>query len=108
MIAAAPAAGTCGSKPCWREAPAPYVYKYSDRDRTPDGIKSMQVKGLPTGSGAIKLTGDGAMLQVPALPLSLPVTAQVQASNGTCWEATFETDIRKNDSEQFSARANDP
>ncbi len=36
----------------------------------------------------IAVLGHGANLPFPALPLALPVRAQLRASNGSCWEAS--------------------
>jgi hypothetical protein len=38
------------------------------------------------------------------LPLAGPIVAQLQATNGQCWEATFGGEgVRRNDAEQFQA-----
>ena len=46
------------------------------------------------------LKGRGQLLDVPDLPvLSLPVTAQMQSSDGECWEATYSATLRNQESE---------
>jgi hypothetical protein len=106
--AAAPPGGTCGAKPCWRGVPAPYAFKYRDRELSPDGIKILQVKSPQNGKVAVKVTGGGAALPISTLPLSSPVTVQLQASNRDCWEARFGARIRSNDTEKFQARGDTP
>jgi len=57
------------------------------------------------GSARIVLTGRGAGLPLPELPLLTPVTAQlVRGDGGGCWDATFST-ARKNTATRFKARA---
>jgi hypothetical protein len=46
----------------------------------------------------------GARLGLPALPLATPVTVQLQAANGQCWETVYDAAI-VNDVTQFKARA---
>jgi len=85
--AVVPAAGTCGTKPCW-QAIAP-GFKYKDRSGTPDGI--LKAKLLVGGSkpARVAIKGKGGALPPLGLPLTDPVTVQVQLSNGTCLEATY-------------------
>jgi hypothetical protein len=49
----------------------------------------------------VKAHGDS--LVVPALPLMLPVAAQVRSADGACYGAAFSTPS-KNDPTQFSAK----
>jgi hypothetical protein len=49
--------------------------------------------------------GRGPRLALPSLPLTPPVLAQLQASNGSCWEAIYRTPVA-NDTIQFIAGAN--
>jgi hypothetical protein len=43
------------------------------------------------------------LLAVPVLPVAtLPVTAQLVSSDGTCWSSTFST-TRRNDAAQLKA-----
>jgi hypothetical protein len=46
-----------------------------------------------------------ANLDLPATPLTAPVTVQLQAATGTCWTAEYSTNIRKNEGGTFIARA---
>jgi hypothetical protein len=53
---------------------------------------------------AIRVDGRGTNLDMPPLPIaSLPVTVQLQNSDGSCWEATFSVP-RKNQTDQFRAK----
>lgn len=107
MTATAPAGGICGTRSCWKGSP-PLSFKYSDRDRTPAGIKQLQVVATSAGTASVKLTGSGPSLPLPSLPLSAPVTVQVQATNGTCWNAVFYDLVTRNDAATFTARADAP
>src|SRR6185369_17719118 len=56
----APAGGTCGTNPCWKQLGsvlAPKGYKYRDRDGLPDDFDAMTLKsGL---DGKVKMTLKG-------------------------------------------------
>jgi hypothetical protein len=41
------------------------------------------------GQAAILLKGKGADLRMPTLPLTAPVTVQLQAASGQCWSASY-------------------
>ena len=43
---------------------------------------------------------------LPDLPLSVPLTAQLQSANGQCWEATFSRPgLSRNDGQNFKANS---
>jgi hypothetical protein len=86
--ARAPAGGTCGTKPCWKLL-AGKGFNYSDNDKTPDGLKKLQLRAGVEGRAQVKAGGTGVRLTPPPLPLALPARVQLQASNGACWEAVF-------------------
>ena len=46
----------------------------------------------------------GVPLPDLGLPLALPVTVQVEAQSGECWEATY-SEARQNDGEKFKAKS---
>jgi hypothetical protein len=48
--------------------------------------------------------GEGENLEMPPLPLTAPVRAQLQAANGECWEAVYSQFIAKNQSDMLKAR----
>lgn len=94
-----PASGTCGSKPCWKALGNPAGskgYRYKDNDRTPHGIQKMVLKPGADGKSKVVIKGgqdhvfDGGP-GTPALPLTLPVTVQLQNASGACWQATYDT-----------------
>ncbi len=51
------------------------------------------------------LTARRRNLDLPATPLTAPVTVQIQAANGTCWTAEYGAHIRKNTGGVFAAAA---
>jgi hypothetical protein len=86
-----PPAGTCGLKPCWKPIGLRgYVYK--NKQGLPDGVMSVKLFAGVNDTAKIQAVGRGASLQTPALPLTLPVTAQLVIVNGgsmECWQTTF-------------------
>lgn len=106
--ARAPAGGMCATKPCWKgfgSPPGAKGYKRIDKTLVPDGIQRLQLSPGPDGKATIMLKGRGANLtDLPTLPLTLPVRAQLQALNGVCWEAAYST-FSTNDLRQFKAKA---
>jgi hypothetical protein len=89
--AALPAGGVCNGNPCWT-AVNEDTYVYLDPDASPDGV----VSALLDAPGRIRLRvkASGPLLSgrpngLPALPLTPPVRAQLQASDGLCWEGVF-------------------
>jgi hypothetical protein len=100
--AAVPAAGQCGKTDCWKRTPS--GVKYKDDDGTPLGVTRV---GARSGDrSTVKVQGRGANLQMPALPLTLPVRVQLQTETGACWEAVFSAaGARKNLSSEFAGRS---
>ena len=56
------------------------------------------------GAAHVIVKGRGANLALPTLPLTPPVLVQLQASNGSCWEASYSTSVA-NDAHKFIAGA---
>jgi hypothetical protein len=83
---AVPAGGTSDGKPCWRRHRA--GFRFRGKDVAGDGIARVDLEPGRNGKAAIAVHGHGANLPFPALPLALPVTVQLRASNGACWEAS--------------------
>jgi hypothetical protein len=104
----APAGGLCGPAPCWKglgSPPGSKGYKRKDKTLTPDGMEKLHLKPGDAGKAKISGKGRGANLTgLPTLPLALPVRAQLQAANGTCWEAVYSTSSR-NDDTRFKAKS---
>jgi 6-phosphogluconolactonase (cycloisomerase 2 family) len=85
---------------CWKTTTLGFDYR--DKYRTPEGLFEIRLRPGADGSAQITLSGRGEHLELPSLPLGLPVRAQLQASNGECWEATYST--ANMSSVRFSAR----
>lgn len=101
----APAGGTCGTKPCWKTLGIK-GFGYKDAERTPTGADKVSLKAGLQGKAKAQFKGKGANLDPFALPLPLPVTAQLQAANGQCWAASFSAaGVSKNDGVQFKGKS---
>src|SRR5262249_10936374 len=85
LEAAVPAGGTCTGNPCWRRRRA--GLRFRSTDRAADGISRVDLRPGREGKAVIAVQGRGANLPFPALPLTVPVRVELQASNGSCWEA---------------------
>jgi len=85
----APAGGTCGGAgACWTSHGSDRV-TYDDTAATPDGLTQIKVQAGEDGKAKAQVVGKGPNLHVPALPLTAPVTVQLHAGGGACWEGTF-------------------
>lgn len=102
LMASLPAAGTCGGKPCWKAKRT--GFKYKDKELTPDGVFAATLKVARTGA-ALAVNGKGANLDLPTLPLGLPVRVQLHRTDASiCWETTFAA-AKKNTSSLLKARS---
>jgi len=86
LDAVAPAASTCDGTPCWVVTNTT-GFRYTDPDASSEGLRRVVLRAGTNPK--IAVNGRGPRLTPPSLPLSLPVTAQVQAENGNCWSAEF-------------------
>jgi hypothetical protein len=87
-----PPGGTCGTKPCWRATTTSFAYRNTVGD--PDGIIKLVLKAGTAGRAKVQATAKGVNFQTPALPLTLPVTAQLVIADDVssqCWQTTFTT-----------------
>ena len=104
--ALAPASGDCVVLPrlrdCW--TPGATKVNYSDPFATPDGLKTIRFLAGTAGKARLRLTAKGEDMKMPALPLGLPIRAQLQSANGECWEASFST-ATTNSNTQLKARS---
>jgi poly(3-hydroxybutyrate) depolymerase len=99
---AAPAAGTCHGRPCWKANAR--GYRYVDTDATPSGLRQIVLASGAGGKAHVAVKGQGANLALPALPIShLPITVQLVSGDGACFEATYATTLR-NQADQLKAR----
>jgi DNA-binding beta-propeller fold protein YncE len=95
--------GTDGATPCWRTSAAAFTYK--DVRRSPDGVSRAKLQSGGAGGARVLVRARGENVKTPALPLALPVRAQMQrAGSALCWEAVYGTALR-NDAGQFVGKA---
>jgi hypothetical protein len=108
----APTGGTCGTKSCWKGLGKPAGskgYAYLDKGATPHGVRMVSLRPGVAGKARTAVQAQGDLVSVsptrfPTMPLVLPVRAQIQATNGECWAATFGTPLR-NDAAKFQAKS---
>jgi hypothetical protein len=108
LLAKVPAEDTrAEDKKCWgalgKNPPGSRGFKYKNEDRTPEGVDTLLLKPGRTKEAAILLEGKGLNLAMPPLPLTLPVTVQLHAAGGPCWEAQYSSPS-KNDPGEFRAK----
>ena len=94
--------GSCRGKPCWRVSSS--GLKYGDKTRSPDGIAKVVYKQGLDGKSAILLKARGARTSVAPPPYSLPVTIQMHASAGVCFE-TLHGAASKNEGIGFASKS---
>ena len=103
--ARAPAGMLCGAGTvaCWRAKGVGFTYR--DRLLLPDGLKLVTLKSGDVGAARALVKGKGPALDVPALPVAVPLTAQLVNSDGDCWQATYgASGVVRNDPTQFNGR----
>jgi hypothetical protein len=103
-----PAGGVCGTNPCWT-AVNDNTFIYRDPDGTPDGVDSALLDAPVSNRRRFRVKAAGPLLSgrpygLPALPLTPPVRAQLQARDGLCWEGVYSAP-GKNTTERFIARS---
>jgi YVTN family beta-propeller protein len=107
LLTSATAAGGsfCGTGPCWKLATNQRSASYKSKPLTPDGLASLSVKSGPPRKASIKAKAKGALLDLPGLGLTPPVTMRLQRSDiPYCWEATYSTPSA-NTATQFKAKS---
>lgn len=105
MALRAPAGGTCGAVPCWKEKKTT-GFTYADKERTPDGVRKVVLRTGLNGKAKITLSAKGDEIPLPPLgpeALLLPLRVQMQG-NGLCWEAVYSTP-REHTTVKFKALA---
>ena len=88
--AVAPAGGTCGTQPCWKDGVTGLAYK--DKAADPDGLTAIKAKAGVDGKAKIAVQGKGTALLLadpPYAPFSSAVAIQLRKDDGTCWEAVY-------------------
>jgi hypothetical protein len=99
-----PPGRTCSDKPCWKVTKTT-GFKYRDKLLDPDGISAILLKSGAASFAKAQVKGKGALLGMPSLPLTTPVTVQLKRNdNPLCWEATY-SNPDKNLSDQFKSKA---
>jgi hypothetical protein len=85
---------------------SPKGYKYKDSLALQDGVKLIKTKASNLDKAKVKLVGKGdALPDTAVLPFQFPVTAQLYASDGMCWEAEFDSaHTRKNEEGGFTGK----
>ncbi len=80
----------CDGKPCWKASK--FGFGYKNKATNPAGVAGFAIKSGVDGKASLKVKAKGANLTLPALPLTVPVKAQViNSANSVCWTATFNT-----------------
>jgi hypothetical protein len=81
----------------------PKGFKFKDKNAANDGIKLILTKGSNLDKGKAKVVGKAEGLpDTGTLPFQFPVTAQLYASGGMCWEAQFDSAATKrNEDDKF-------
>jgi hypothetical protein len=77
-------------------------FRYHDRNAGQNGLAELLLVPSAGKRTGVAWSARGETLVLPALPLQLPVTVQVQASHARCWSATFGAGAtRRNDAAGF-------
>ena len=87
-----PPGGMCGTRACWKATTTSFAYRNTVGD--PDGVIKLMLKAGVAGRAKVQAKAKGSNLQTPALPLLLPITAQLVIVDGEsreCWQTTFTT-----------------
>jgi hypothetical protein len=96
----APAGSTCkDGKPCWTLGSK--GFKYADRSSAHDGVSKLVLKPGDAGRAKLAMVAKGHLDLAP-LPLTLPVSVQLRAKDGACFQATFDA-AKRNDALRFQA-----
>jgi hypothetical protein len=62
-------------------------FKYGNKDGAPDGVTTLKLTTAAPGKVVVK--GKGGGLPPLGLPYASPVTVQLRATNGECWETVY-------------------
>jgi hypothetical protein len=93
--------------PAWSaigSSSAPRGFKFKGTGAA-DGVRTILIKGSTLPKASFKVVAKGGALPDTTLPFQSPVTAQLYAGDGMCWDATFGVaDTKKNDVGGFSAK----
>jgi hypothetical protein len=96
--------GQCGRRPCWKPS-GKTAYTYADAARAADGLAGVLLRAGAAGKAEVVVTGKGPNLDLPPLPLGVPLRVQLHADGGSCWESRFLGEGRtRNDTKRFKGR----
>ena len=103
-----PAGGICNArtkKPCWRAVRKGFAYRNGDRAAA--AIQSLDLReGATDNVARVAIRGRGPLLAMPDLAaVTLPLTVQLQATNGECWEALYSPPATKQSVKSLVDRA---
>jgi hypothetical protein len=85
-------------------AAAPKGFKFKGNGAA-DGLRSIVIKASSLPKASFKISARGVSLPDTTLPFQQPVTAQIYAGDGMCWDASFGVvETRRNDVNGFSGR----
>ena len=73
-----------------------------------DGLQEIRLRSGSVGQPRISVRAGGEKLGLPPMPLTPPVTVQLQSSDAACFSSTYQNDIKKNDGEKFRANPDAP
>lgn len=82
----------------------PNGYRFSDSTGLPDGLSDLTLRaGDEPGRTRIQLKAKGRALDVPSLAkLATPITVQLSAVDGACWESVFTAPFVRQNTTTFS------
>jgi len=103
-----PGGGTCKKdEPCWRalrQTKHGTGFKFEDPRALHDGVTDIVFKSGLGGRSSLIVKAKGSNLRLPSLPVSVPLRVQLQASDGTCWQASYtQASVSVNKDGAFSA-----
>jgi hypothetical protein len=107
----APVAEDCApGGPCWKKRGNPAGTKgwvYRDRARRNDGLGEIKLVPGLDGRASIALSGKGAALALPTLPLVTidALSAEIVSGDGECWGAGYAAPFLRSDGRQLSDRS---
>jgi cysteine-rich repeat protein len=99
----------CPTTGCWQAFDERYR-EYKNTSLEPDGLRLVRLQTGDEGKARITVRGEGDNLDMPALPLALPVRAQLRCRDPfgqiKCWEGRFSQFVLQNqDANLFKAKA---
>lgn len=102
--------GTCGPNPCWKGLgmpPGATGFRYKNGESNATGAQTVVLKPNLQGKAKTIFKGHGEPLQMPTIPVTLPLTGQLTSSTGTCWSSEFRAEgVIKNEPGLFAGKAN--